>query len=71
MIEGLNLLDGAWYAGNAHAIWDELRREAPVLWDPVAQVWGIFSYQDVLAVEKNPRRSPATAHRGPTATTCR
>jgi cytochrome P450 family 142 subfamily A polypeptide 1 len=55
VFEELNLLDGTWYADNPHAIWDELRREAPVLWDPVAQVWGIFRYQDVLAIEKDPR----------------
>ena len=28
MIQELNLLDGRWYANDAHAIWDEFRREA-------------------------------------------
>ena len=52
--DGLNLLDGAWYAADSHAIWDELRREAPVYYDPRGDVWGISRYQDVLAVEKDP-----------------
>ena len=55
MIEGLNLLDGRWYAEDAHAIWDEFRRTAPVHFDPVGQVWGIFKHADVLAVEKVPK----------------
>ncbi len=55
MIEGLNLLDGRWYAEDAHAIWDEFRRTSPVHFDPVGQVWGIFKHADALAVEKDPK----------------
>jgi cytochrome P450 family 142 subfamily A polypeptide 1 len=55
VIEGLNLLDGRWYAEDAHAIWDEYRRDAPVHFDPVRQVWGIFKHADVLAIEKDPK----------------
>jgi cholest-4-en-3-one 26-monooxygenase len=54
MRDGLNLLDGGWYAQDPHAIWTELRREAPVYYDPLGQLWGISRYQDVLAIEKNP-----------------
>jgi cytochrome P450 family 142 subfamily A polypeptide 1 len=54
MRDGLNLLDGGWYAQDPHAIWTELRQEAPVYYDPLGQVWGISRYQDVLAIEKNP-----------------
>jgi cholest-4-en-3-one 26-monooxygenase len=54
VLDELNLLDGKWYAHNAHEVWAEMRQTSPVHWDPVAQVWGIAKYQDVLAVEKNP-----------------
>jgi cytochrome P450 family 142 subfamily A polypeptide 1 len=55
VIEALNLLDGRWYADDPHAIWDEFRRTAPVSYDPVGQVWGIFKHADVLAIEKDPK----------------
>jgi cytochrome P450 family 142 subfamily A polypeptide 1 len=55
VLDDLNLLDGKWYAQNAHEIWTEMRLTSPVHWDPVAQVWGISKYQDVVAVEKNPK----------------
>ena len=32
-----------------------MRREAPVYYDEVADVWGITRYDDVLAIEKDPR----------------
>jgi cholest-4-en-3-one 26-monooxygenase len=63
LIEGLNLLDGAWYAGDAHGVWAELRREAPVLYDPVSDVWGISRYEDVLAIEKDGKTF--SSHRAP------
>ena len=31
-----------------------MRREAPVHYDEVADVWGIARYDDVLAIEKEP-----------------
>jgi len=52
--DGLNLLDGNWYAGDPHAIWSELRAEAPVFYDPASAVWGISRYQDILAIERDP-----------------
>jgi cytochrome P450 family 142 subfamily A polypeptide 1 len=61
--EGLNLLDGRWYADDPHEVWSWMRREAPVYYDEVADVWGITRYDDVLAIEKDPttfssRRAP-------------
>jgi len=53
--EGLDLLDGGWYADDPHEIWGWMRREAPVYHDPVSDVWGIARYDDVLAIEKDPR----------------
>ena len=55
MIQELNLLDGRWYADDPHAIWDDFRRDTPVHYDPVGQVWGIFKHADVLAIEKDPK----------------
>jgi cytochrome P450 family 142 subfamily A polypeptide 1 len=54
--DGLNLLDGSFYAQNPHEVWAWMRREAPVYWDDAAQVWGISRYEDVLAIEKDPLR---------------
>ena len=61
--DGLNLLDGRWYADDPHEVWSWMRREAPVYYDDVADVWGITRYDDVLAIEKDPqtfssRRAP-------------
>ena len=52
----VNLLDGTWYAEDPHPVWDWMRREAPVYWDEAAAVWGIARYDDVLAIEKDPKR---------------
>ena len=53
--EGLRLLDGGWYADDPHEVWTWMRREAPVYHDPAGDVWGITRYDDVLAIEKDPR----------------
>ncbi|HEY5696611.1 MAG TPA: cytochrome P450 [Acidimicrobiales bacterium] len=52
----VNLLDGTWYAEDPHEVWAWMRREAPVHYDEVADVWGIARYDDVLAIEKDPKR---------------
>jgi cytochrome P450 family 142 subfamily A polypeptide 1 len=54
-LDGLNLLDGGWYADDPHAVWSWMRREAPVYYDDAADVWGITRYDDVLAIEKDPK----------------
>jgi len=63
LIDDLNLLDGSWYAEDSHAIFDEMRRSAPVHYDPVGAVWGIFKHADVLAVEKDAKTF--SSHRAP------
>jgi cholest-4-en-3-one 26-monooxygenase len=63
LIDDLNLLDGSWYAEDPHAIFDEMRRSAPVHYDPVGAVWGIFKHADVLAVEKDAKTF--SSHRAP------
>ena len=35
--EGLDLLDGGWYADDPHEIWSWMRREAPVYHDEVVR----------------------------------
>ncbi len=50
----VNLMDGTWHADDPHAIWAQLRRDAPVHHDPRGDVWGISKYHDILAVEKDP-----------------
>ena len=44
-----------WYADDPHEVWSWMRREAPVYYDEVSDVWGIARYDDVLAIEKDPR----------------
>jgi cytochrome P450 family 142 subfamily A polypeptide 1 len=63
VVEGLNLLDGSWYADDPHAVWSGLRRDAPVCYDPASAVWGITKYHDVLAIEKDPKTF--SSHRAP------
>ena len=52
----VNLLDGAFYAGDPYAVYARLRDEAPVYLDPVNHIWGISRYADVVEVEKHPAR---------------
>src|SRR5262249_10224734 len=51
--DDIDLLDGAWYidAGDKYA-W--MIENAPVYFDAPRGVWGIASYEAVLAMEKNP-----------------
>ena len=51
----INVLDPDFYVDP----WDAyrwLRDEAPVYWDPAQKLWAISRYEDVVAVERNPRR---------------
>ncbi|MBM3673264.1 MAG: cytochrome P450 [Actinobacteria bacterium] len=52
----VNLLDGRFYADDPYPTYRRLRDEAPAYWDPVSRVWGISRYDDIVAVEKDPRR---------------
>jgi cytochrome P450 family 142 subfamily A polypeptide 1 len=52
--QGLNLLDGDWYAEDPDPIWAWMRQVAPVYWDDQSEVWGVARYEDVLAIEKDP-----------------
>lgn len=51
----INVLDPQWYVDP----WDDyrwLRDEAPAYWDPVNRLWAVSRYDDVVDVEKHPRR---------------
>lgn len=50
----IDLLDGAFYAGDPHAGWTWMRENAPVYFDEPNEVWGLCTYEDVLAASKDP-----------------
>jgi cytochrome P450 family 142 subfamily A polypeptide 1 len=52
----VNLLDGAFYAGDPYPVYAQLRDDAPVYRDPVNGIWGISRYADIVEVEKHPTR---------------
>ena len=52
----VNLLDGAFYAGDPYPTYARLRDDAPVYWAPVNRLWGISRYADVVEVEKHTAR---------------
>ena len=52
----LNLLDPYLYASDPLPVYQRLRDEAPVYWDPVNQIWGISRYRDVLSIERDTTR---------------
>ena len=51
--DDIDLLDGAWYAGQPFEQWAWMREHAPAYWDAKNEVWGITRYQDVMAIEKD------------------
>ncbi len=53
--DDIDLLDGAWYAGQPFEQWAWMRHHAPVYRDERNDVWGISLYDDVLAIEKDPK----------------
>ena len=53
--DDIDLLDGHWYAQQPYEQWSWMRDHAPAYWDKRNQVWGITRYEDVLAIEKDPR----------------
>jgi cytochrome P450 family 142 subfamily A polypeptide 1 len=52
----VNLLDGAFYAGDPYPTYRQLRDDAPAYWDPAQRIWGISRYHDVVDVEKRTAR---------------
>ncbi len=52
----LNLLSGAFYAGEPWSVYRCLRDEQPVFRDETNGIWGISRYEDVVEIEKQPAR---------------
>ena len=50
----LDLLDGAFYAGDPEPTYAWMREHAPVYWDDTNKLWGVTRYADIVAVEKDP-----------------
>lgn len=50
----IDLLDGAFYAGDPHPSYTWMRENAPVYYDAAHNVWGLASYAAVLAASKDP-----------------
>jgi cytochrome P450 family 142 subfamily A polypeptide 1 len=52
----VNLLDGAFYAGDPWSVYRWLRDEHPVYRDEANGIWGISRYDDIVEIEKHPAR---------------
>ena len=50
----IGLLDGAFYAGDPHPAYDELRASTPVFRDDSCGLWGVASYQAVAFASRRP-----------------
>ena len=48
----VDLLDGEMYKAGAWPVYEWLRANDPVHWDPVNELWGITKYDDIVAIEK-------------------
>lgn len=52
----IRLLDGAFYAGDPYPTYAWLREHSPVHWDASHGIWGISRFDDIVEIEKSPRR---------------
>lgn len=48
----LDLLDGDFYVNDPYTTYARLRREQPVAWDQVNELWGVFRYDDIVEIER-------------------
>jgi cytochrome P450 family 142 subfamily A polypeptide 1 len=56
----IDLLDGAFYAGDPHPTYEWMRKNAPVYFDQAHGVWGLASYAAVLGASKDPSTFSST-----------
>jgi cholest-4-en-3-one 26-monooxygenase len=47
-----DLLAGDFYVGDRYTLYAQARREQPVMWDPINELWGIFRYDDIVEIER-------------------
>src|SRR5947207_855362 len=59
-ISEIDLLDGAFYAGDPHPTYEWMRRNSPVYFDAAHNVWGLASYAAVLGASKDPSTFSST-----------
>lgn len=52
MTSGLDLLDGDFYVNDPYSVYARLRREQPVAWDEINELWGVFRYDDIVEIER-------------------
>jgi len=50
----VGILEGAFYAGDPHAVYDELRAASPVFRDETCDLWGLISYEAVAFARRRP-----------------
>jgi cytochrome P450 family 142 subfamily A polypeptide 1 len=50
----IDLLDGHFYARDAHPAFTWMRSNAPLYWDERNELWGVSRHADILAFSKNP-----------------
>ncbi len=50
----IDLVGGAFYAGDPHRHYAWMRAQAPLYWDPNGRIWGVTRHEDVMAVSKDP-----------------
>ncbi|MDJ0785437.1 MAG: cytochrome P450 [Myxococcota bacterium] len=55
-LEGVNLLDGEFYAGDPHPAFAWMREHEPVYWDANGRVFGITRHAHVMEAAKSPDR---------------
>ncbi|MFV0316079.1 MAG: cytochrome P450 [Microthrixaceae bacterium] len=51
----IDLLDGAFYAGDPYPTYAWMRENAPAYWDSGNELWGISCYDDVVSIEQRKR----------------
>jgi cholest-4-en-3-one 26-monooxygenase len=54
--EDIDLLAGEWYASQPYELWAWMRDNAPLYYDEPNDVWAVNRYDDVLTIEKDPKR---------------
>ncbi len=48
----IDLLDGDWYANGPYDDYAWMRRNAPLYWDGINELWGVSRHADVVEIEK-------------------
>lgn len=52
---GIDLMHPDTHSGDPWPLYNWLREEAPVYWDPINELWCVSRYDDIVAVAKNPK----------------